>query len=109
MIKNANPMTGKNLSEQEMMAILKSPETLATYLASLNPEQVRESKKLLFGMDMDGNVKKALSALLDLTEKEAIRNEGEYRKKILPKVENLVICMKLWEQIKEIEALEASI
>ncbi len=109
MSKSNDSTAGKKLSEQEVLAIVSTPDTFATYLATLSPSQVREYKKLLLNIAMDGSVKKALSGLLDLAEQESVQNEEEYRRKLLPEAENLALCLKLFEQIKTLESISASL
>ena len=109
MSKNRDSTANKKLSEKEVLAILSTPDTFATYLATLSPPQVREYKKLLLSIPMDENVRKALSALLDLAELESAHNEEEYRRKLLPEAENLALCVKLFEQIKTLEFISASL
>lgn len=109
MSKAPHPPAQEYLSEKQLFALLETPETFATYLASLSPEQVRLYKKRLEDCEMDDVPKKAIGAILDLTEKEAVLNLEEYKKAILPEAKRLASCIKMFETLQQLEALSKNL
>ena len=98
------------LTPQQIEAMLVSQETLATYLASLNPEQISHTMDTLTKNEtMDPMVKKALLALFRLALQESRNNEAEIRKILEPKIRDLALCLGLNRQINELEQLNASL
>lgn len=100
--------TARRLTDVEINAILQSEESFARYLATLTLDQVHEYGVILETMPLDEAPKKALKAVLRLAEQEAEKNLKRLQAHALEE-KNLLLCLKLSEQLKELEDIQRSL
>lgn len=108
-MRKNDPQTAAKLTPEQVENIMQSEQSFATYLSTLSPEQVRDLKASIKNHGMEPNVLKALMALLDLAEYEAVRNEAELKEKLMPMAKRLAVCLELHGHITALEAITRSL
>jgi hypothetical protein len=91
-------------------AVFASDETLAAYLATLTPTQVEHVRAVILAAPtMSEPMKESLVRLMNIVYVEARKNVTELEATVLPLATGIATALTLQDQIKELEALAASL
>lgn len=100
----------QKLSQDELAAVMQSPETLATYLVSLTPAQIDQYLSFISAdTTLPPDIRKTLVKLFTQVRAEAASNQTLIEKELMPLAVGIATAMKLLQQIEALEAVSASL
>lgn len=102
------PLQAVVLTPAQLEAIVANEESFARYLTSLTHEQIQALKAVLDTMSMEAVQKKAIGALLDLADREALQSQKSLEARALEE-KNILLCLELSKQLKELEKIQHSL